>query len=178
MKAVKAGEYIGNDERTYRWVHEHLSDDSASGYDHQAKFDEWETEWIDPEDWPAAKAALDALIAEQDAEQWVEWFTDYWYRAKSDASQVQFRASREERWTDCRDGETEAYRKGREVAQAEHEALREQVRALVEAVLDAKGMVVNEFGPVPSGYRPPFGFSPVSCGWLNSVRDAAMRVQL
>ena len=124
---MNPGEYIGKDGRTYRWVHEYLSDDSGSGYDHQVFTCHWETEWIAPEDWPAAKAALDALIeAEKEAEEWVE-INPHW------------RVNREGRWQyrQC-EGLTswfdkdpayptdEAYRKGREVALAEYEALREQ----------------------------------------------------
>ena len=135
---MKPGEYIGKDGRTYRWKHERLSDNSAEGYDHQAHVHEWETEWIDPADWDDAKAALDALI-EAESEGWVE--IDDNARIQRDGSDPQVRReggiwwraltnSIDKRWP-------KAYRKGREVAEAEQADFRDAVRELVEAVLRA-----------------------------------------
>lgn len=63
-KQLKPGQYIGEDGRTYRWAltrsgnYTNFDKDGYGGI-------------IAPADWPAAKAALDELIAE-DAEEWVE----------------------------------------------------------------------------------------------------------
>ena len=131
---MNPGEYIGKDGRTYRWKHERLSDNSAEGYDHQAHVHEWETEWIDPADWDDAKAALDALI-EAESMGWVA--IDDNARIQADGSDPQVRheggicvwraLTIDKRWP-------KAYRKGREVAEAEQADLRDAVRELVEAV--------------------------------------------
>lgn len=116
---TQPGTYTGADGREYRWM---LSVDGNSHYHVNAA-----GRGENIHDWPAAKAALDALIeAEKEAEEWVE-INPHW------------RVNREGRWQyrQC-EGLTswfdkdpayptdEAYRKGREVALAEYEALREQ----------------------------------------------------
>lgn len=58
-KRQKPGTYTGADGREYRWVHECLSDDSWSEYDHHVFVNGWVPEWIDPADIDAALAALD-----------------------------------------------------------------------------------------------------------------------
>jgi len=133
---MRPGEYIGKDGRAYRWTHGRLDDDSADGYDHQVHIHEWETEWIDPADWDDAKAALDALI-EAESVEWVE--IDDNARIQRDGSDPQVRHEGgicvwraltnpiDKRWP-------KAYRKGREVAEAEQADFRDAVRELVEAV--------------------------------------------
>ena len=132
---MKPWEYIGKDGRTYRWSYDGVRavivrDDDQCGWFGISLYD-----------WPAAKAAMDALIeAEQDAEQWVylESRRDgMHYRIRSDGTDPQWWD--DEEWNDERvDADwVECYCKGREVALAEDAELREQVKALVDAVLDA-----------------------------------------
>jgi hypothetical protein len=128
---MSPGEYVGKDGRTYWW------EITNGQYAHTFYGGGWRT--IAPEDWPAAKAALDALIAEGDAE-WVELPTpdcaEPYIRISLNGQRVQQRTT-EDRWIEYDAWWIKAaYRKGREVTQAEHEALREQVRALCEAVLE------------------------------------------
>jgi len=160
------GQYIGADGRTYRWHNEGHKEVMRGGMVHQVRFKswcrkdaEWQGEWIHPEDWPAAKAALDELI-EEEAGEWVEWTSDKFdYRAKSDGSVVEWatRHTNPKDWTswDCPDIAA-AYCKGREVAleegikrgerirEAEATKLQEAIsalelaRELVEAVGDVK----------------------------------------
>ena len=105
-----------------------MSDNSAEGYDHQAHVHEWETEWIDPADWPAAKAALDALIKAESAE-WVE--IDAHHRIRRDGSEQEVIPEAEGKpWVELLWGQ--AYRKGREVAEAEQADFRDAVRKVAE----------------------------------------------
>lgn len=63
---MKPGEYVGADGRTYRWTLDRLDDGSATGYYHEVLYDgEWLAEWINPADWPAARAALAKEILEE-----------------------------------------------------------------------------------------------------------------
>lgn len=72
---MNAGEYVGKDGRTYRWVKD--APDGNDGYSHRWVWNAGQADHtlpmrsIKPEDVSAAKAALDALI-EQDAGEWVE----------------------------------------------------------------------------------------------------------
>ena len=86
------------------------------------------------------KAISLPTVAEQDAEQWVylESRRDgMHYRIRPDGTDPQWWD--DEEWNDERvDADwVECYCKGREVALAEDAELREQVKALVDAVLDA-----------------------------------------
>jgi len=139
---MKAGEYVGKDGRTYRWTKQ----DSETGV--QESWYRLEvvggrySEGPYVSDVPAAKAALDALIAaEQDAE-WVELDSNgctQRTRISRDGTLAQTRWPGDE-WKPALNPDWsgfKAYRKGREVAEAENAALREQVRALVEAVKNA-----------------------------------------
>jgi len=92
---------------------------------------------IDPADWPAAKAALDALVEAEEGE-WVLLPApnreEPYIRISKDGQRVQER-TQEGRWNDYDAWWIKAaYRKGREVAQQESSALRDAARELVEAV--------------------------------------------
>jgi len=137
---MNPGEYIGKDGRLYCW--EWLDDgDGTPGY-HLAGYDRrrmntdrFYPAHIPPADWPAAKAALDALI-EAESEGWVEWiWAGGMCRASADGSRVQMWDYCLEKWVDATESRTgAAYRKGRGVAEAEQAELRDAVRELVEAV--------------------------------------------
>ena len=165
---MKAGEYVGADRRTYRWAHSPIMGwilRDEGGCVTGAK----------PLDWPAAKAALDALI-ESEQEQWVELSsatrisqdgrraqqksldTAQWVDMADEYARVHYsvcsyRKGREVALQECSDhyiGKSsdlyeDGYRKGREVAESEHEALRKQVRALVEAANDVCACVPRKF---------------------------------
>jgi hypothetical protein len=94
-------------------------------------------------DWPAAKAALDALI-EAEADQWVEWEANgQKYRARG--TEIQWWSGL---WRSDGNGVlTSAYRKGRELERAKCAKLR-------EAVLGADGVIgegVNSWGNTIEG---------------------------
>ena len=139
------GEYIGKDGRTYRWLYS-----DVMGW--IVRDERGCVTGMKREDVTDAKAALDALI---DAESmgWVA--IDDNARIQADGSDPQVR---HEGGICCWRGLTnpidkrwpKAYRKGREVAQAEQADLRDDVRELVEAVtvasrcgVDYGGIVVN-----------------------------------
>lgn len=153
---MNAGEYVGKDGRTYRWVSPQNDGKyrpvltTTIGY-------ECGMVYLGAEDWPAAKAALDALI-EQEAGEWVELETmddaavTHRFRIQLDGTNPQYWAGN--RWW----GEHNsmpwilAYRKGHEVALEEsaeaynqvcavgaeartkYLALRDAARELVEAI--------------------------------------------
>ncbi len=60
---MNPGEYIGKDGRTYRWGKNAAGRLWTEVWD--KSFPRWITASMDPPDWPAAKAALDALIESQ-----------------------------------------------------------------------------------------------------------------
>lgn len=108
---MKPGEYIGADGRTYRWHR-------GSTYYQLCRHDGGTGAPIQHADWPAAKAALDALIEEEGGE-WVEWETTegYHYRATTNGDIVQRNYREEEgRWERASAPVEGAYRKGRSVA--------------------------------------------------------------
>ena len=128
---MKAGEYIGADGWTYRWLK--TPQRSPEGYRHEVASPDWHAPHdINPADWPAAKAALDALI-ESGAGEWVEfdWRTkddqyhadNYLRRCRPDGSEPQTACNYEvggPKWMpdNSRDNPmwVAAYRKGRSVA--------------------------------------------------------------
>jgi len=92
---------------------------------------------VEQKNWPAAKAALDALVAE--SEEWVE--IDDNARIRRDGTEAQWRSGGgincwhehtypgEKRWP-------QAYRKGREVALEEASGLRDAARKASEIIVD------------------------------------------
>jgi hypothetical protein len=66
---MKAGTYIGQDGRTYLWIYDKEVPFSSSTTGYRVRCvsedDGWYYSHIMPEDWPAAKSALDALIAKE-----------------------------------------------------------------------------------------------------------------
>jgi hypothetical protein len=118
---MKPGEYIGQDGRTYRW-------DKWNGA-YQLYNESHGIAMLHPADWPAAKAALDALI-EDEAGEWVELFphdrSHPYIRISTDGGRVEEMVA----------GEWVAYDAW--WIRAAYRAGLEQVQELVEAV-DAVG---------------------------------------
>lgn len=138
---MKAREYIGKDGRTYRWRFQSVgeNDYDFSGYRHEIKAGGvWCPYPVQPKDWLATKAALDALIEEEVGE-WVELSLpeNKWRMPKNGDGNPQWWDCTEDRWYEGSyvAGPAISYRKGRSVAL-------EQVKELVEAVLDA-GPLLN-----------------------------------
>jgi hypothetical protein len=124
---MKPGQYMGDDARTYRWTV------GEGGYGHWRYDCGWRVHPV--VDWPAAKAALDALI-ESESEQWVYLESDgepvIRISATGERVQQQDHAGK---WTDYSAWWIkEAYRKGRELERAKCAKLR-------EAVLGADGVI-------------------------------------
>ena len=180
---MKPGEYIGKDGRTYQWSYDGVRavivrDDDQCGWFGISLYD-----------WPAAKAALDALIeAEQGAEQWVGLPIELFgpeVRVSLNGERWQFRNLSEAKWTDGSGIAPKgviAYRKGREVALAENAELREQVKALVDAIQNPihpewRGSV-GALG-IAGGYLPSdeVGMYPTLEDW-HRIKAAAEGVQL
>ena len=144
---MRPGEYIGKDGRTYRW----RRGDKGGWFVEELTTDGiWVISLVQPstEDWPDAKAALDALI-EAESREWVGWTTPQGYHYRADQNGYVER-NENGRWVTASPPIQSAYRKGREVAQAEQADLRDDVRELVEAVtvasrcgVDYGGIVVN-----------------------------------
>ena len=142
---MKPGEYIGKDGRTYRLVHGHC--DSDWYVETLYEVGQWESSTLRVCDIDAAKAARDALIEEERDAEWVElpvpYFEDRRMRVSGDGSLVQHRRWNHD-WQPLYppDGDDHAsvlaYRKGREVKEAEDAELREQVKALVEALFEVE----------------------------------------
>ena len=150
---MKAGEYIGKDRKQYTVTHLTVLEKPfirATSVKHDGDGVLYGISTIvhitqDHPDWPAATDALDALI-EQD-EEWVElpvpYFEDRRMRVRGDGSLVQHRRWNHD-WQPLYppDGDDHAsvlaYRKGREVKEAEDAELREQVKALVEALFEVE----------------------------------------
>ena len=138
------GEYTGKNGRKYKWE----KGSSRSGWfvtEKEPVTGIWICSFSQPstEDWPAAKAALDALI-EAESEGWVE--IDDNARIQRDGSDPQVRhedgvcvwraLTIDKRWP-------KAYRKGREVAEAEQAEMRGAVWELVEAVERASDLLCS-----------------------------------
>ena len=142
---MKQGEYIGKDGRTYRLVHGHC--DSDWYVETLYEVGQWESSTLRVCDIDAAKAARDALIEEERDAEWVElpvpYFEDRRMRIRGDGSLVQHRRWNHD-WQPLYppDGDDHAsvlaYRKGREVKEAEDAELREQVKALAEALFEVE----------------------------------------
>ena len=134
------GTYTGADGREYRWVKDGWGNYRMTRWDNGREY-AWDT--IAPADWPAAKAALDALV-EAEEEEWVEigepqGLREGQRRIRRDGSQPQTKSKPyygEEKWVDLTTSAywVDAYRKGRQVALEESSALRDAARELVEAV--------------------------------------------
>jgi len=126
------GEYVGSDGRTYRWESE-ADDGYALWYQSKdgERYFNCKCNGINPADWPAAKSALDALIAEE--EEWVEIEPKSFStrRFKPDGSMAEYWDVQANRWRPVAidDGLFQCFRKGLEVKA-------EQVKALVEAIED------------------------------------------
>ena len=94
-------------------------------------------------DWPAAKAALDALVSEERGKEFVEVVACGKRRVKRDGSEIE--KFEDGRWVpDAASHYLTYYRKGREVALEETSGLRDAARELVEAVF-AENRCCHEF---------------------------------
>lgn len=136
------GTYTGADGREYRWVSPQNNGQyrpvltTTLGY-------ECGIVYLSAADWPAAKAALDALV-EAEQEEWVEigepqGLCEGQRRIRRDGSQPQTKAKPyygEQKWVDLATSAywVDAYRKGREVALEEASDLRDAVRELVRTI--------------------------------------------
>lgn len=120
------GEYTGKDGKKRRWFKW-----GAAGYSPEEWYEDlghWSAGRIPPADWPAAKAALDELIGEEESE-WVEWEVDgYKYRATADGDKVEWSHTCSERWFDG-SHQHAAFRAGLKVRD-------KNVQELVDAVLE------------------------------------------
>jgi len=129
---MSPGEYIGKDGRTYRW----RRGDTGGWFVEELTTDGiWVISLVQPstEDWPDAKAALDALI-EAESREWVGWTTAQGYHYRADQNGYVER-NENGRWVTASPPIQSAYLKGREVAQAEQADLRDAVRELVSMAL-------------------------------------------
>ena len=128
---MRPGEYIGKDGRTYRW----RRGDTRGWFVEELTTDGiWVISLVQPstEDWPDAKAALDALI-EAESREWVGWTTPQGYHYRADQNGYVER-NENGRWVTASPPIQSAYLQGREVAQAEQADLRDAVRELVDVV--------------------------------------------
>ena len=117
MTQQAPGTYTGADGREYRW-------EKGDGYYHTQADNHTRVRDIAPVDWPAARAALDALV-EQESGEWVEigepqGLREGQRRIRRDGSQPQTKSKPyygEEKWVDLTTSAywVDAYRKGREV---------------------------------------------------------------
>lgn len=147
MSEQSPGTYTGADGRAYRWA-------KGDGYYHTQADNHTRVRDIAPADWPAAKAALDALVEQEEG--WVE--IDEHARIKRDGTAAQWRhgngygqnwhplSSDDKRWP-------AAYRKGREMALEEASALRDAVRELVRTIRDAGVHSCNSLLPSVDGWQ-------------------------
>jgi len=123
----RPGEYIGKDGLTHRWYEMPFSHTCEHQILEEAH-DIWVARGIHPDDWPAAKAALDALIESEEEWVCVSMNSQVDWRFRRDGSRAEYRQG-DSGWTYEPDSSGERiYRKGREVAL-------QDVQELVEAVL-------------------------------------------
>jgi hypothetical protein len=141
---MNPGEYIGKDGGEYRWLYS-----DVMGW--IVRDERGCVTGMKREDVTDAKAALDALI-EAESVEWVEWtWAGGMYRASADGSRVQMWDYCLEKWVDATESRTgAAYRKGREVAQAEQADMRDAVWELVDNVRD---LLIIIRGPWPPSAR-------------------------
>lgn len=161
---MSAGEYVGQDGRTYRTVRGGLwCGKPVVEYQCSDTFGGW-VEMPGPleADWPAAKAALDALI-EADAGEWIHFGGWTNYRCRPNGDEPQYDDGGEWQPVDDDGQWPTIYRKGRAVAleQAEKEcqeriyALGVEHRTFVEQVQELVRMVLayDERVSVPDSLR-------------------------
>jgi hypothetical protein len=157
---MKTGEYRGKDGRVYRWERSR-----GEGWEHQHLVG---VGWIDfpVKDWPAAKVALDELVAKSE---WVE---------TNDHIRVTYDGGRAQQLYDLVGWQeidakssysAQGYRKGREVALAEKggDKYAPKVRELVEAV----GAMYW------SSAWTPDEMEPVGKEWLRRVVSASRKLE-
>ena len=163
---MRPGEYIGKDGRTYRW----RRGDTGGWFVEELTTDGiWVISLVQPstEDWPDAKAALDALI-EAESREWVGWTTAQGYHYRADQNGYVER-NENGRWVTASPPIQSAYLQGREVAEAEQAEMRDDVRELVDVVS----------GPsVFCTWAHPNQMRWVSKEWFEAVQSAAKTLEV
>ena len=141
---MNPGEYEVNGIR-YGWAHD------LDEYEHRERID---GVWFRCARFPDIEKAEKARheLAEAESEGWVEWiWAGGMCRASADGSRVQMWDYCLEKWVDATESRTgAAYRKGREVAQAEQADMRDAVWELVDNVRD---LLIIIRGPWPPSAR-------------------------